>query len=90
MTRNRYNLLPDDIAQLTSGKNNPGALLQERSNSTWWEDIWDREMPQNNSYWPGWESLRDRIEQVICDQKTWTELRTRIRQKVTAINYTDS
>ncbi|MCW7540668.1 hypothetical protein OOT46_22880 [Aquabacterium sp. A7-Y] len=77
-----HQLHPDDIAQLTSGNTNPGSLLKEGGRSTWWEDIWDREMVSKREYWPGWHSLCDRIEGVISERKRLNTLRTLIRRGV--------
>jgi hypothetical protein len=73
-------LLPmDDIAQLADGNTHPGTLLNDGSRSMWWEDIWDHKMAPQNTYWPGWRSLYERIERVIAARKYLNELRTRIR-----------
>lgn len=73
-----YLLPPDDVAQLTSGNTNPGAVLREGTRSTWWEDIWDNKMASKHSYWSGWYSLHERIGRVIATRKNLNEIRAQI------------
>jgi plasmid stability protein len=75
-----YQLPPDDIAQLMSGNTHPGSLLNERSRSNWWEDVWDCEMAPKSNYWPGWKSLHERIERVVSARTHLNGLRGQIRQ----------
>lgn len=74
-----HQLKPSDVALLTNGQTNPGALLRDKGVSMWWEDIWDRAMVDKENYWPGWRSLCDRIERAVATSKHLTEIRDKIR-----------
>jgi antitoxin FitA len=81
-----YLLPADDVTQLTSGNTHPGSLLNDRSRSMWWEDIWDHKMAPKHTYWTGWKSLYERIERVISARNHLNELRTKIREGVTSMD----
>ena len=66
-----------DVRILMTGNANPGPYLNS-GNDTWWEDIWDRKMSEND-YWPGYHALRDRIERAITSSKYLSECRVNIR-----------
>jgi plasmid stability protein len=79
-----YQLRPNDITQLTGGNTHPGVLLKEASRSMWWEDLWDRKMAPHHNYFPGWQSLYERIDRVISGKASLNKIRTQIRQGETA------
>jgi hypothetical protein len=66
-----------DVSLLVAGNTNPRLLLRE-GRSTWWEDIWDRQM-SGNDYWAGYHPLRDRIERAIATNAYLTKWRENIR-----------
>jgi hypothetical protein len=80
-----YLMRPDDIEQLMSGNTNPGSLIKEGSVSLWWEDIWDTKMVHQNCYWPGWNSLCERIQRVISARTHLNEMRSKIQGYVTSV-----
>jgi hypothetical protein len=71
-----HQLAREDVSVLLKGNTNPEVFLN-KDRSTWWEDIWDREMTRND-YWPGYHSLRDRIERGIATNARLTKLRENI------------
>ncbi|MBR7782118.1 hypothetical protein [Undibacterium luofuense] len=73
-----HEMTREDIFVLVKGNTNPGLFLNKRK-STWWEDIWDRNMNGSN-YWPGYHSLRERIERGISMNAHLTQLRANIRR----------
>lgn len=61
-------LLPEDqYKKLTNGTVHPLSILSMRRNPAqpWWEDIWDKKMQLQNTYWDGWPSLVRRISFAI-------------------------
>lgn len=76
-----HQMRSDDVAQLRSGKTNPGALLLGgRTRTTWWEDIWDRDMAAKHEYWPGWRALSERILLEIAERRSLSDVRKAVRK----------
>ncbi len=72
-----HQLKREDVSVLVNGNTNPGLFL-DKGRTTWWEDIWDRKMT-GNDYWPGYHSLRDRIERGIATNAHLTKWRENIQ-----------
>ena len=72
-----HQLTREDMSLLVEGNTNPRLFLR-KGRSTWWEDIWDREM-NGNDYWSGYHPLRDRIERAIATSTYLTKWRENIQ-----------
>lgn len=59
MSISGYMIDKDSYIEITSGFSHPLKILNRLELSSWWEDIWDKNMKR--SYWNGYEALRDRI-----------------------------
>lgn len=79
LTIGSYLMAPEDVRALHKGNTNPAKLLAQAHESTWWEDVWDRQQYPTREYWPGWKSLCQRIDRAIDQSSSLAETRRKIR-----------
>lgn len=60
---NSYLVNSTDFTNIYNGNHHPLKTLKKMSSSCWWEDIWDKKMP--NSYWEGYLELRETVFEYI-------------------------
>lgn len=75
-----YLVESESFDRLCSGIQHPLNVLKVGGQqSTWWEDFWDVDFFKSNQYWPGWQSLCERINRVVEYKESLLAQRTRIR-----------
>ena len=66
-------LTPSDFSAVLRGDHHPIKPLLQAPNLSWWEDIWDPQMFDKDSYWSGWASLCHRLVRGLEHKPAWQE-----------------